>query len=104
MGPLDAVARREAPAQRLPQQYPGWVNRWSDYAEADGVLIRPWVGGQDQDLSRRAAGVEFREVTTPDRHACPCGMSLQVTDSVGNLPFRRTRRSRRRVAGRIVRS
>lgn len=62
--------------EQLPEQYPGWVDRWSGYVEPDGMPFRPWVGGQDQGLSYRAAHVEFREVTTPDRHKCPCGMSL----------------------------
>ncbi|MEU6661780.1 GNAT family N-acetyltransferase [Streptomyces sp. NPDC046821] len=62
--------------ERLPDQYPGWVDRWSGYVEPDDAATRPWVGSRSQDLSRGATRVQFREVTTPRNDECPCGMRL----------------------------
>ncbi|WP_411144906.1 GNAT family N-acetyltransferase [Streptomyces sp. x-80] len=72
LSPVEKLLR-----ENRPERYPGWVDRWSEYDEPDSMPIRPWVGGQDQDLSYGATRVEFREVTTPDRSGCPCGMSLR---------------------------
>lgn len=63
--------------ERHPEQYPGWVDRWTGYAEPDDAPVRPWVGGRDQNLSRGAAPVRFRAVKAPSGGMCPCGMSLQ---------------------------
>ncbi|WP_405389600.1 GNAT family N-acetyltransferase [Streptomyces sp. NBC_01102] len=69
------------PVQRLirethPEQYPGWVDRWTGYGESDDAPIRPWVGGRGQDLSYGSKPVQFQEVRMPSGGACPCGMSL----------------------------
>ncbi|QEV21147.1 GNAT family N-acetyltransferase [Streptomyces alboniger] len=79
LSPVEKQLREE-----LPERYPGWVDRWSGHVEPDGMPVRPWVGGQDQDLSSGATRVEFRLVTTPDRYECPCGMRLHDLVDGGN--------------------
>ncbi|WP_435107188.1 GNAT family N-acetyltransferase [Nocardiopsis synnemataformans] len=71
--PPDAKQRRE----EFPEQYPGWVDRWTGHVEPEGAPFRPWVGGRQQNLSAGATPVEFRAVETPSGGKCPCGMSLQ---------------------------
>ncbi|MGX1851687.1 GNAT family N-acetyltransferase [Streptomyces sp. NPDC055299] len=66
--------------EKLPERYPGWVDRWSGYVEPDDAPIRPWVGGRAQDLSHGATHVQFRAATTPSNHKCPCGMRLRDLD------------------------
>ncbi|MFG3014128.1 hypothetical protein ACGFZB_27630 [Streptomyces cinerochromogenes] len=61
-----------------PERYPGWVDRWTGYAEPDGAPTRPPVGGRDHRLSHGAAPVRFRAVETPSRGDCPCGMDLHA--------------------------
>ncbi|WP_369271124.1 GNAT family N-acetyltransferase [Streptomyces sp. R11] len=65
--------------ERYPDRYPGWVDRWTGYVEPEDAPIRPWVGGQDQDLSYGATPVQFRTVELASREKCPCGMSLRET-------------------------
>ncbi|GAA2191142.1 GNAT family N-acetyltransferase [Streptomyces bangladeshensis] len=63
--------------EMYPEQYPGWVDRWTGYIEPEDAPIRPWVGGRTQNRSHGARPVEFRAVNTPSGGDCPCGMSLQ---------------------------
>ncbi|MGW8359242.1 GNAT family N-acetyltransferase [Streptomyces wedmorensis] len=70
------------PAQKelremFPEQYPGWVDRWSGHVEPDGVSFRPWVGGRDQDFSHRATAVHFRALKSAVGSDCRCGRSLK---------------------------
>ncbi|WP_143832085.1 hypothetical protein, partial [Nocardiopsis sp. CNR-923] len=63
--------------ERFPERYPGWVDRWTGHVEPEGATFRPWVGGQEQNLSVGATPIEFRAVETPSGGECPCGMSLR---------------------------
>jgi hypothetical protein len=72
---LPAVAKQIREA--FPEQYPGWVDRWSGYVESEDALFRPWVGGRDLNLSHGATPVQFSSAATPTRDQCPCGMSLR---------------------------
>ncbi|MCP3820320.1 ESCO1/2 family N-acetyltransferase [Streptomyces sp. A3M-1-3] len=70
------------PAQKqnremFPEQYPGWVDRWTGYVDSDDAPIRPWVGGSDQDLSYGSIPVQFLAAQTQLGGNCPCGMSLR---------------------------
>ncbi|MFF2939963.1 GNAT family N-acetyltransferase [Streptomyces niveus] len=79
LSPVEKQLREEDP-----QRYPGWKDRWSEYEELDDAPMRPWVGGQDQELSSGAIPVAFREVTTPSTSSCPCGMTLPDLVDGGN--------------------
>lgn len=59
-----------------PEEYPGWVDRWTGYAEPEDapVPVRPWVGSRGQDLSHGSTPPTFRQVQPPARDDCPCGM------------------------------
>lgn len=61
--------------ETYPEQYPGWVDRWSGHVDPDGTPWRPWVGAREQDLSRGALPVSFLPATAPDIGRCPCGFS-----------------------------
>lgn len=63
--------------EQHPEQYPGWVDRWTGYAEPEEAPLRPWVGGRDRNLSYGAKPVQFRAVTTPGSDDCTCGMRIQ---------------------------
>jgi GNAT superfamily N-acetyltransferase len=60
--------------ERRPEQYPGWVDRWTGHVEPDTASIRPWVGSRGQNLSSGSRPVEFRDVNVPSVDQCPCGM------------------------------
>ncbi|MEU4296672.1 GNAT family N-acetyltransferase [Kitasatospora aureofaciens] len=68
----------------FPEQHPGWVDRWTGYVEPEDAPYRPWVGGRGQNLSYRAAPVQFQHVQTPGGSKCPCGMTLQAPEDGGN--------------------
>ncbi|QLH21838.1 GNAT family N-acetyltransferase [Streptomyces sp. Rer75] len=78
LSPFEKQLREE-----FPEQYPGWVDRWTGYAESEEAPIRPWVGGRDQDLSHGATPVQFRAVETPNSGECACGMSLRESQDGG---------------------
>ncbi|MFJ3419582.1 GNAT family N-acetyltransferase [Streptomyces sp. NPDC086082] len=63
--------------EMLPEQYPGWVDRWTNYTESEDAPFRPWVGGSDEDLSRGAIPVQFKQLETESGGECPCGMRLE---------------------------
>ncbi|WP_055711797.1 GNAT family N-acetyltransferase [Streptomyces torulosus] len=63
--------------EMLPEQYPGWVDRWTGYIESEDAPFRPWVGGSDEDLSRGAIPVRFQQLETESGDHCPCGMRLR---------------------------
>ncbi|UOB12824.1 GNAT family N-acetyltransferase [Streptomyces sp. HP-A2021] len=63
--------------ERYPEQYPGWVDRWTGFMDSEDAPVRPWVGSRGQDLSRGAKPVEFRTVDIAiGKDDCPCGMRL----------------------------
>ncbi|MFD0410458.1 GNAT family N-acetyltransferase [Kitasatospora sp. NPDC127116] len=78
--PLAEKQKREL----LPEQHPGWVDRWTGYVEPEDAPERPWVGGRGQNLSHRAAPVQFRHVQAPSGSKCPCGMTLRAPEDGGN--------------------
>ncbi|MFC8517782.1 GNAT family N-acetyltransferase [Streptomyces sp. NPDC057257] len=63
--------------EMFPEQYPGWVDRWTGYKESEDAPFRPWVGGSDEDLSRGAIPVQFKQLETEGGGECPCGMRLE---------------------------
>ncbi|MFF0204795.1 GNAT family N-acetyltransferase [Streptomyces sp. NPDC005017] len=71
--------------EMFPQQYPGWVDRWTGYVESDDAPLRPWVGGGGEDLSRGAIPVQFKKLETASGHECPCGMRLRDTEDDDNV-------------------
>ncbi|WP_327267247.1 GNAT family N-acetyltransferase [Streptomyces sp. NBC_01218] len=70
--------------EMFPEQYPGWVDRWSGQVEPDDVPYRPWVGGRDQDLSYRAMPVRFKTVKPSVGSDCRCGMGLKADVNGGD--------------------
>ncbi|MER8261835.1 GNAT family N-acetyltransferase [Streptomyces albidoflavus] len=66
--------------EMFPEQYPGWVDRWSGHADSGETRYRPWVGGRDQNLSQRAAPVQFRVPKLSLDHECRCGFRGQSGD------------------------
>ncbi|MET9107118.1 GNAT family N-acetyltransferase [Streptomyces zhihengii] len=69
--------------EMFPEQYPGWVDRWSGHIDPDGTFYRPWVGGRSQNLSHRALPVRFRSTKLSlDGSDCRCG--LDVRESRGH--------------------
>ncbi|MFJ4672792.1 GNAT family N-acetyltransferase [Kitasatospora purpeofusca] len=60
--------------EAFPDRYPGWVDHWSGHVEPDDTAWRPWVGGREQDLSRSALPVQFRDVPVQRADKCPCGL------------------------------
>ncbi|WP_184491194.1 GNAT family N-acetyltransferase [Streptomyces sp. I6] len=70
--------------EKFPEQYPGWVDRWTGYVEPDGTFTRPWVGGREEDLSHGATPVQFRSLSTVTGGDCPCGMTLCEPGDGGN--------------------
>ncbi|QKV95931.1 GNAT family N-acetyltransferase [Streptomyces sp. NA02950] len=71
--------------EMFPEQYPGWVDRWTGYVESDDAPFRPWVGGSGEDLSRGAIPVQFQQLETASSHECPCGMRLRDTGDDDNV-------------------
>ncbi|MFF8608426.1 GNAT family N-acetyltransferase [Streptomyces sp. NPDC015346] len=65
--------------EMFPEQYPGWVDRWTGYVDSDDAPIRPWVGGSEQNLSYGSKPVQFLAAQTHLRDDCPCGMRLGET-------------------------
>ncbi|MFI9149754.1 GNAT family N-acetyltransferase [Streptomyces sp. NPDC053367] len=63
--------------EMFPEQYPGWVDRWTGYIESEDAPFRPWVGDSDEDLSRGAIPVHFQQLASESGGECPCGMRLQ---------------------------
>ncbi|MFH9613795.1 GNAT family N-acetyltransferase [Streptomyces pratensis] len=61
-----------------PEQFPGWVDRWSDHVDPDDALLRPWVGGRGQNLSLGATPVRFGSVELSVGSDCRCGMQLEA--------------------------
>lgn len=67
-----------------PEQYPGWVDRWTGYVEPDELIpIRPWVGGRGQSLSQGATPVSFRRAQTSIELDCACGMRREEPSEDG---------------------
>nr|WP_157554193.1 GNAT family N-acetyltransferase [Herbidospora sakaeratensis] len=73
--PLAEKLKRE----RSPEQYPGWVDRWTGYVEPQDAPFRPWVGGRERNLSHGAQPVQFQRVPTPSGGKCPCGMDRRAS-------------------------
>ncbi|WP_107115518.1 GNAT family N-acetyltransferase [Streptomyces specialis] len=69
--------------EKSPEQYPGWVDRWTGYIESDTAPIRPWVGGREQDLSYGASPVQFHAANVPTFDSCRCGKRLQESSDDG---------------------
>ncbi|WP_158697271.1 GNAT family N-acetyltransferase [Streptomyces hokutonensis] len=71
--------------EMFPEQYPGWVDRWTGYVESDDEPFRPWVGGSGEELSRGAIPVQFQRLEIASSHECPCGMRLRDTGDDDNV-------------------
>ncbi|MFJ8010234.1 GNAT family N-acetyltransferase [Streptomyces fagopyri] len=63
--------------EMYPDQYPGWVDRWSGYTDPEDAPIRPWVGGRGQNLSHEAKPVHFDNIDITTGRNCPCGLSFR---------------------------
>ena len=71
--------------EMFPEQYPGWMDRWTGYIESEDTPFRPWMGGSNEDLSRGAIPVQFQQLETESGGECPCGMRLQDVGDDDNV-------------------